>query len=328
MLTTAITRLLGIPHPVMLAPMDIVADARLTLAVSDAGGFGILGGGYGDPVWLERELQLLEEANAARQSLFGIGFITWSLAYRPHLLDRALLSKPSAIWLSFGDPAPFVDKISAAGVMLICQVQTVPMAKEAVAKGADIIVAQGTEAGGHGTSCGSIALTPAIVDAVADKVPVVMAGGIADGRGLAAALMLGAQGVALGTRFYASLEAAGRPEAKARIVSASGEETTRSTIFDISRRHIWPAPYTGRVLTNDHARKWTGRESTLLEQIEQEHEIYMAARSRGDYSIAAVIAGESAGLINDIPSAGNIVRRISAQADALLSRSVEPSPIA
>ncbi len=317
-LDTPLNALLGIRYPILLAAMDLVADARLTLAVSRAGGFGILGAGYGDSDWLTRELALLKDATNAQRVPFGVGFITWSLATQPHLLDQALAAKPTAIWLSFGDPAPFIDKIKSAGALVICQVQTVPMAKDAVAKGADIIVPQGTEAGGHGSSCGSVALVPAVVDSVAGKAPVVMAGGVADGRGLAAALMLGAQGVVMGTRFYASQEAAGRREAKDRLVSASGEETSRSIIFDISRRHVWPAPYRGRVLLNDHARKWTGREIELLQNIDHEHAAYMAARSRGDFSVAAVSAGEAVGLIHDIPTAGDLVRRIAAEAQQVL----------
>ncbi|MFN3673295.1 MAG: nitronate monooxygenase, partial [Bosea sp. (in: a-proteobacteria)] len=199
-LTTRLTRMLGIPHPILLAAMDIVSDARLTLAVSRAGGFGILGGGYGERAWLERQLPELSAAGLP----FGVGFITWSLARKPDLLALALESKPAAIWLSFGDPAPFADQVKAAGCKLICQVQTVEMARDAVAKGADIVVAQGAEAGGHGASRGTFALVPAVADAVGDKAVVVAAGGFADGRGLAAALMLGAEGVVLGTRLYAS----------------------------------------------------------------------------------------------------------------------------
>lgn len=317
-INTRLTTLLRIKHPILLAAMDLVADARLTQAVSDAGGFGILGGGYGNADWLRRELSPLAAAKAARHLPFGVGFITWSLAKQPHLLDQALEAQPDAVWLSFGDPASFADKIKAAGALLICQVQTMPMAQDAVAKGADIIVAQGTEAGGHGMACGTVALVPAIVDAVGDKVPVVMAGGIADGRGLAAALMLGAQGVVLGTRFYASEEAAGHPDAKARIAAASGEETLRGIVFDISRNNVWPAPFTGRCLINEHTRRWAGRETELMRHLHEEGTRYMSARERGDFDIAAVIAGEAAGLIHDLPAAGEIVRRMVAQAEELL----------
>jgi nitronate monooxygenase len=312
-----LTKLLRIRHPVALAAMDLVADARLTLAVSEAGGFGFLGGGYGDAAWLERELAMLAEVNARKKLPFGVGFITWSLARQPHLLDRALAAKPSAVWLSFGDPAPFAGRIKDAGALLACQVQNVAMAEDAVAKGADIIIAQGGEAGGHGISAGSIALVPAIVDAVGNKVPVLLAGGVADGRGLAAALMLGAQGVVMGTRFYASQEAAGMEAAKQRMVSASGDDTQRSIIFDISRQNVWPAPFTGRCLRNEHVDRWAGRELELMRRADALKE-FASARQHGDFDIAPVIAGESVGLIRDIPTAGEIVERTVAQAEHLL----------
>lgn len=298
--------------------MDLVADAKLTIAVSEAGGFGILGAGYGDKDWLARELPHLVEARQSRNLPFGVGFITWSLARQPQLLDQALAAKPDAIWLSFGDPAPFAAKVKAARIPLICQVQTVAMAEDAVAKGADIIVAQGGEAGGHGVARSSLTLAPAVVDAVGKKVPVALAGGVGDGRGLAAALILGAQGVVLGTRLYASQEAAGHADAKARIVAASGDDTLRSIVFDISRRNVWPAPYTGRCLVNDHTRRWAGREVELMRNIDAEEARYLAARKSGDFEIAAVIAGEVAGVIRDIPPAGDIIRRTIAEAEALL----------
>lgn len=315
---TTLTKRLEIRHPILLAPMDLVADAKLTIAVSQSGGFGILGAGYGDSDWLHKELASLEMMNSARRVPFGVGFITWSVADRPELVRQALAAKADAIWLSFGDPTPFVGMIKDAGALLICQVQTVAMARDAVSKGADIIVAQGTEAGGHGISRGALSLVPAVVDAVGHRVPVVLAGGVADGRGLAAALMLGAQGVTLGTRFYACQEAGGSPDAKARIIGASGDDTVRSIVCDISRQNVWPAPYTGRCLVNDHVRKWVGHEVELLQCSREEGKRYAAALARGDFNIAAVIAGESAGLIRDLPTAGEIVRRIIGQATELI----------
>jgi nitronate monooxygenase len=318
-LDTRLTRLLGVEHPVMLAAMDIVADARLTQAVSRAGGFGILGGGYGDVDWLAAELPALSAARAQSGLRFGVGFITWSLARQPHLLDQALEAKPDAVWLSFGDPAPFAERIKAAGALMICQVQSVAMALDAVAKGVDIVVAQGSEAGGHGASRGTFALVPAVVDAVGDKAVVVAAGGVADGRGLAAALMLGAEGVVVGTRFYASLEAAGHQAAKERIVAASGDDTVRGLVFDISRRNVWPAPFTGRCLVNTHSERWTGRETALMQHAIEIAPRYQAAREAGDFDMAAVIAGEGAGLVKDIPPAGAIVRDIVERAEALIA---------
>ncbi|WP_245333220.1 nitronate monooxygenase, partial [Bradyrhizobium guangdongense] len=174
-MTTSLTTLLEIAHPILLAPMDVVAGSRLVAAVSRAGGFGILGGGYGERAWLEQETAKLAELRAP----FGIGFITWSLAKRPELLDIALGVKPSAIMLSFGDPAPFALKIKSAGARLICQVQDEAMARQALDAGADVLIAQGTEAGGHGASRTTVDLVPAIVDLVAGRVPVAAAGGIA-----------------------------------------------------------------------------------------------------------------------------------------------------
>lgn len=317
-ITTRLTQLLGVEHPIVLGAMDLVADARLTIAVSDAGGFGILGGGYGNSGWLSRELPPLVAARKSRGLRFGIGFITWSLSRQPRLLDQALDAKPDIVWLSFGDPSPFVDKIKESGARVMCQIQSVGMAREAVEKGADILVAQGTEAGGHGVSRGSMTLTPAVVDAVGHKVPVVTAGGIGDGRGLAGALMLGADGIVFGTRLYASQEAAGHPAAKARIVNASGDDTIRGVVFDISRNNVWPAPFTGRCLTNDHTRRWAGRELQLMQNLQEEGALYLDARERGDFDIAAVIAGEVTDLIHDLPTAGEIVKRTAAQAEELL----------
>ena len=314
-LGTALTSLLGIKHPILLAPMDLISGARLASAVSDAGGFGILGGGYGEKAWLEQQTARLKTSKAS----FGVGFITWSLAKRPELLDIALDAAPRAIMLSFGDPNPFTPRIKAAGALLICQVQTEDMARQALDAGADILVAQGTEAGGHGASRTTIDIVPAVIDLAAGRVPVVAAGGIADGRGLAAMLMLGASGVLLGTRFYASIEADGAEEAKKRICAAASGSTIRSIIFDLSRNNVWPAPFTGRCLVNDHARRWLGREVELMQNVTAVATDYAAARAAGNFDIAAVIAGEGVGLIHDIPPAAEIVDRIVTEAEQIIA---------
>jgi nitronate monooxygenase len=303
--------MLGIEHPVLLAPMDIVSGGRLASAVSQAGGLGLLGGGYGDGEWVDREW------DCAGNSPIGCGFITWSLAKNPQILERTLARKPVAIMLSFGDPRPFAPAIRLAGARLICQVQTVSQAREAVEAGADIIVAQGTEAGGHGMSEPLFTLLPQVVDACPDVV-VVAAGGIADGRGLAAALLLGAEGVMMGTRFYASQEANGHPEAKRRIVEAEAGQTVRSIVFDLSRGMRWPGPYTGRLLRNRHAETWLGHEKELEARMDDVVREYASARERGDFDVAGVIAGESCALIHDIPPAGEIVARIVTEAEHLL----------
>lgn len=315
-----LTRLLGVQHPILLAPMAAVSGGRLAAAVSLAGGFGIIGGGYGERIWLEREIGLLQHLLSGGPTPFGVGFITWSLARQPQLLDIALSASPRAIMLSFGDPKPFSPAIKRAGALLICQVQSEALAEQALSAGADVLVAQGTEAGGHGAERSTFDLVPAIVDLAAGRVPVVAAGGIADGRGFAAARALGAQGVLLGTRFYASVEADGADEAKRRICAATGSDTERSLIFDISRNNVWPLPFTIRCLVNDQVRRWRGRELEMIQNIQAVSAEYDAAKAAGNFDIAAVIAGEAVGLIHDIPPAATIVERIVSEAREIFAR--------
>lgn len=314
--STDLTALLGIRHPLLLAPMDTISGSRLVRAVGEAGGFGILGGGYGDRARLEAETAKLKDFAEP----FGIGFITWSLAKEPELLDVALAARPRAVMLSFGDPKPFAPRIKSSGALLICQVQDEAMARQALEAGADILIAQGTEAGGHGASRTTIDIVPAIVDLAAGRVPVVAAGGLADGRGLAAMLMLGASGVLMGTRFYASIEADGAEQAKRLICSANSGDTVRGVVFDWSRKLLWPAPFTARSLVNDHLRKWTGREIELMQRADEVATEYAAARAAGNFDVAAVFAGESVGLIHDIPPAAEIVDRIVTEAEQILGK--------
>jgi nitronate monooxygenase len=314
-LETSLTARLGIEHPILSAPMAAIAGARLVEAVGKAGGFGILGGGYGDKAWLEQETARLKHCNVP----FGIGFITWSMAKQRELLDIALAVRPRAIMLSFGDPKPFAARIKAAGSLLICQVQSEDMAKDALEAGADILIAQGTEAGGHGASRTTLDIVPAVVDVAAGRVPVVAAGGLADGRGLAAMLMLGASGVLLGTRFYASVECEVDEEAKQRICAATGGSTARGVVFDLSRNIFWPAPFTLRALVNDHSRRWTGHEVELIQNMATVSADYAAAMAARNFDIAGVFAGEAAGLIHDIPPAAEIVGRIVTEAEQIMS---------
>lgn len=315
-LRTRLTEKLGIRHPILLAPMGSIAGGRLAGAVSEAGGLGLIGGGYGERGWLEREFA------AAGNRRVGCGFITWSLARQPDLLDVALAHGPAALMLSFGNPRPFAERIRAAAVVLICQVQSRDHALQALDAGAEIIVAQGTEAGGHGGSRATLPFVPVIVDLVAQRAPeamVVAAGGIADGRGLAAALALGAEGVLVGTRFYASIEALGHDKAKARIVAASGEDTVRTSVFDTVRGYSWPDGITGRAVRNDFTARWHGRERELAVMIDSEMARYQAVAARGDVDTAVVFTGEGADLIGDVPSAGEIVARLVSEAEGALA---------
>uniref|UniRef100_UPI002FC6ED15 nitronate monooxygenase n=1 Tax=Bosea sp. (in: a-proteobacteria) TaxID=1871050 RepID=UPI002FC6ED15 len=203
-LVTRLTERFGIEHPILSAPMALAAGGALAAAVTRAGGLGLIGGGYGDGDWLRTQYA------AAGNTRTGCGFITWSLAKQPQLLGEVLAHRPAALMLSFGDPAPFAGEIAAAGIPLICQCQSVAHVRAALAAGASVIVAQGTEAGGHGHARATLPFVPEVADLLARESPetlLLAAGGIADGRGLAAALMLGADGVLVGTRFWASREA-------------------------------------------------------------------------------------------------------------------------
>ena len=313
-ITTRLTERLGVRHPILLAPMDVVADGRLAAAVSHTGGFGIIGGGYGDAAWLTREM------DAAGDARVGVGFITWSLSRQPRLARPCAGAPPTRRHALVRRCRSRTRTGSRRPARCCCaRCRRSIRRVSAIAHGADVLIAQGAEAGGHGMSRGTLALVPAVVD-VAGDIPVAAAGGIADGRGLAAALMLGADGVLMGSRFYASQEAAALSGAKDRLVAASGDATIRSVLFDIVRRNVWPAPYTGRVLANRFTERWRGREVDLLQRQTEEAARYDTARATGDFDTAAVIAGEAVDLISDIPPAGEIVERVATEAEALLVR--------
>ena len=315
-IATRLTERLGIRHPILLAPMATVAGGRLAGAVTAAGGLGIIGGGYGDAGWLEQQFA------AAGNHRVGCGFITWSLARQPQLLDAALAHRPAVVMLSFGDPKPFGARIKAAGAQLICQVQTLARLREAIAAGADIIVAQGSEAGGHGAQRATLPFVPAMADTLAREAPetvLVAAGGIADGRGLAAALMLGASGVLMGTRFYASEESLAHPDAKARMEAALGEETIRTVTVDVVRNLPWPEEFTARVMRNPFVEAWQGREAALAAARDSELPRYQAAAAAADFSIACVFGGEAMGIFDKVRPAGDIVASIVADAERALS---------
>ena len=316
MIVTRLTERFGLRHPIVLAPMGGVAGGRVAAAVSNAGGLGLVGAGYGDREWMARELALVKAETAAA---WGVGLITWSIG--PGILELALAHAPHAVMLSFGDPRPHAAAIKSAGCALICQVQGRDEARLAHEAGADFIVAQGTEAGGHGASRATLPLVPAIVDFVAPT-PVVAAGGIVDGRGVAAALMLGADGALMGTRFCASTEALGRERAKQRLVDAHGGDTARTRVFDIVRDYAWPAPYTGRALRNDFMIRFDGHEDELVGALEVERTAYRNAVDADDYDMALVWAGEGVDLVTTIEPAAALVTRIAADAESRLREGV------
>ncbi len=310
-LHTGLSDLLGLRYPLVLAPMGGAAGAALAVAVSAAGGLGLIGGGYAERDWVERELA------AANLAQTGIGFITWNLRGREALFEAAMARRPRAVFLSFGDPAPYVPAVRAAGSRLICQVQTLAAALRAAELGADAIVAQGSEAGGHGAARGTMALVPAVVDAVA-PLPVLAAGGIGDGRGIAAALMLGAQGAVIGTRFLATAESLIHANAKARVVAASGDDTIRTRVFDIVRGKDWPREFDGRALRNAFTERWHGNEEGLARAVDVERPRFQAAYERGDVSNGLIFAGEAVDLVHEVQPAARVMETLVAETLAAL----------
>jgi nitronate monooxygenase len=317
-LATRLTEFFGIEHPILLAPMDVVSGGRLAAAVTSAGGLGLIGGGYGDAEWLQREFDLAEGTRV------GCGFITWSAAQKPDLLEQALERQPATIMLSFGDLRPFADRLHAAGVPLTAQVQNLDHARQALDAGADLIVAQGGEAGGHGMSVRStFTLVPQVVDLVAERSPetlVVAAGGVADGRGLAAALALGADGVLVGSRFVASAEALVSPRALQRVIEANGDDTIRTQVYDRVRQADWPPEYNGRVLRNSLIDTWHGNERELLTRLPEVVSSFEKAVAAEDFNSVTLPIGEAIGLVRDIRPAADIVRDMARDAARILGR--------
>lgn len=324
-LSTRITRFFGIEYPVVLAPMAGISGGRLAAAVTSAGGLGLIGGGYGDAEWLRREF------GRAHGVTVGCGFITWSLARQPELLDEALARHPAAIMLSFGELQPFAGRILAAGVPLIAQAQTLDHARRALDAGADVVVAQGGEAGGHGmTARSTFTLVPDVVDLAAERSPgtlVLAAGGVTDGRGLAAALALGADGALVGTRFWASPEALVSPRAHERALPASGDDTLRTRAYDLVRRLDWPAGYDARALGNKFLDTWHGNQDRLAASLPEVVADYEKAVAAEDFETAAILVGEGVGLVRQVRPAADIMADMVEQAGRILNPATGPGSI-
>lgn len=312
--STAFTEMFDVRYPIALAPMGGSAGGALAAAVSRGGGFGILGGAFGDPEWLAREVPIV----AGTDSPWGVGFLTWAIDVAA--VERALEYGPRAVMLSFGDPSPYAERVRRAGALLILQVTDLEEAEQAADLGADVIVAQGTESGGHGARHGrsTLPFVPAVVDLV-DPVPVLAAGGIADGRGVAAALVLGAAGALIGTRFQATTEALVDPSITKAIVEGRGRDTERSSVLDIARGSRWPAKYPARTLGHPYLDQWRGREAELAAD-PQARQNYQDDVARGAVPPLPVWAGEAVDLITDLPSAADLVPTLAAQTEEALTR--------
>ena len=315
-LTNRFTRSFELKHPIVSAPMAFAGGGALAASVSHAGGLGLIGGGYGDPTWIE------EQFAAAGSARIGIGFITWSLRKSPSLLTEALQHRPAAVMLSFGDPRPFADEVRAAGAKLLCQCQNMDHVEDALDVKADVVIAQGAEAGGHGALRGTLTLVPEAADFLARhsaNTLLLAAGGIADGRGLAAALMLGADGVLVGTRLWAAKEALVKEGHHQAIIATNGDGTLRTRIPDIARQIPWPRGFTARIRRNAFTERWHGREEELERNVAVEGPRYRQAFEAGDPDNTAVWFGEACGMIHAVePAAAIVERMVSEAADRLM----------
>jgi NAD(P)H-dependent flavin oxidoreductase YrpB (nitropropane dioxygenase family) len=315
---TPLCDLLGIDVPIGSAGMaGGHATSALAAAVSNAGGLGGLGGIYREgPERLRNEIRRTRELT---DRPFSVNLWCFLLDGAPAFLDVCIEERVPSVTLSFGPPGAHAERAKAAGLLVLHQVQTVAGARDSVAAGVDAIIAQGGEAGGHTGTVATMALVPSVVD-LAVSTPVIAAGGIADGRGLVAALALGAQGVIMGTRFVASAEATSPAHGhQQHILEATADDTLYNDVFDVIDGIQWPPGNSGRSVATPFAREWHGREDQLRAQrdaILAESATPGAAPERAH----SAYAGQSAGLIADIRPAAAIVADIVREAEATLAR--------
>jgi enoyl-[acyl-carrier protein] reductase II len=319
---TRLCDVLGIDVPIISAPFGPWDSVEVAAAVCRAGGLGSLGTAV-RPV-----AQLREQWNRMRALTdrpFAINHLP-----RPFDADAfaaTLAARPAAISYHLGDPDELVARAHDAGILWIQQVMDVDQARQAVDRGVDVIVAQGGEAGGHSGFIATMALVPQVVD-VAAGTPVVAAGGIASGRGLAAALALGADGVAMGTRFLAAQEMAIHPAWKDMVVRARSADAVHAGLLDVllppyNRPHY---PAAVRMLTTPFLREWSGRPDELAEQAaELTPKIVQAVVDGGGHDYVP-FAGQSVGLIGDVLPAGDIVRNTVSEAMGILRHLQEVVP--
>ncbi|MHB8590154.1 MAG: NAD(P)H-dependent flavin oxidoreductase [Candidatus Dormibacteraceae bacterium] len=301
--------LLGIDVPILQAGMSTYTSPELVAAVSNAGGLGIIGGLGRSPDELRAEIRKVRELTSRP---FGVNHVLCQIDQAA--VQVTLAQRVPVLSLAWGRSEELTYQAHEAGIKVIHQVGTPEEAGVVASDGADVIVAQGTEGGGHVGMMSTLSLVPQVVDVVAG-VPVLAAGGIADGRGLAAVLMLGAQGALIGTRFLATPEARGRGHSKDVILNALGSQTLASTFYDDVMKQVWPGALV-RSIKLPLLEEWAGRQQEWALAAEQVRPSLEAALFAGDL----VLAGESAGLVHDIVPAGELVRRIAHQARELLAR--------
>jgi nitronate monooxygenase len=321
MLITRLNKALGIDYPIISAPMVRMSGGRLAAAVSSAGGLGTFGCVNAaktiGPDYLTEQVSFIR---AHTDKPFGAGFITQHIAAAPKNFEVVLEQKVPVMLFSFDDPRPWLSRAKDSGAVTICQVQTLEGARRAVSGGADVLAAQGNESGGH---TGVMSLLPFLVGLVDEfpDVPIIAAGGISEGRSLAAVLAAGAEGAWMGTAFVATQEDDEVPGAhKELIIDSDGEDTLYTQVFDIVQTAAtggapWPEGIAGRAYNNRFAREWHGRESELRNHLEEVIPVLNEARQRGDFDVAPAWFGKSAAFINSIKAAGEVVRTICEEAE-------------
>ena len=313
-LRTAICDVLGVEHPVGNAGMAGVAHAELCAAVADAGAIGSIAmGGASSTEVTER----VAAVKAMTDRPFSANFIVWLLDNDSSPLDAALEAGVASITLSFGDPAPFVERVQSAGSLLLNQVQTVEAARRSAEVEVDVIIAQGNDAGGHTGVVPLLPLLPQVVD-VAGRVPVLAAGGIGDGRGLAAVLMLGAQGALMGTRFIVADEAESDwPRLPDQVLAASADDSVWTTAIDIAQgggRSHWPRGIGARSIRTEWLDRWAGHEDELAGVLADDRDADHAAGS----DPTPAYAGPVAGMLTQREPAAQIVTSVVAEATDVL----------
>ena len=312
---TPICELLGVEHPVGNAGMAGVAHARLCAAVADAGGIATVAMGGASAAEVTTRM---EAVKTLTDRPFSANFIAWLIERDTSPLDAAVEAGVASVTLSFGDPAPYVDRIHAAGSLLLNQVQTVEAARRAVEVGVDVIIAQGNDAGGHTGMMPLLPLLPQVVD-IAGDVPVLAAGGIGDGRGLAAVLVLGAQGALMGTRFIASNEAESDwPRLPDQVLAASADDSVWTTAIDIQQgggSSRWPSGIGARSIRTEWLDRWSDHPEQLADLLAEDPE---ADHAEGRDPTPAY-AGPIAGMVREHEPAARIVTSVAADAAQILS---------
>jgi nitronate monooxygenase len=322
MLHTVLTERFGIRFPILGAPMAGIAHGRLARAVTEGGGLGMVGVGSTDGVDLiGREAVVASDDDRLP---FGVGLMAWALDRRPELLDAAIEARPDLVSVSFGSPAAYVGPLHDAGIVVASQAQELPTAIAAVEAGVDLIVAQGTEAGGHTGEVGTLPLLQRLLEAL--DVPVLAAGGIATPRGLAAVLAAGAAGAWVGTCLLACPEAACRAEARARVLADTEVDTVRTRVFDVAQRIPWPEGFVGRALRNRFTEAWDHREAELAGDVAATAQL-SAAKERGDYDVAYVYAGQAVGLVENARPAAEVIRHLGEGVEAPPPRAPRPARV-